>query len=212
MYILIIIHIRTKFDQFMDNCWLHKPDSFILTLFPEKFIQNSKNALLEPRLQSALQVNGLFLSSFHKASRKSVQSFSPDPAKSQTTCVELWPRLLPTWHHNLVAGHTLGGELVAVAVVAEQRVVLAGEGLVRQRAVAAETAEAVLVVMSLLVEELLEEKHWRLIHTIINTLLKLHHLNCVSEVEVSVCRIHLHVALRLHIEHPYVPFKACRRT
>lgn len=63
-----------------------------------------------------------------------------------------------TWHDDLVAGHTLGGELVAVAVVAEQGVLLAGERLVRQRAVAAETAEAVLVVMPVLVEELLATK------------------------------------------------------
>lgn len=60
-----------------------------------------------------------------------------------------------TWHDNLVAGDTLGGEFVTVAVVAEQRVILAGEGLVGQRAVAVETAEAVLVVMPVLVEELL---------------------------------------------------------
>lgn len=63
-----------------------------------------------------------------------------------------------TWHDDLVAGHTLGGELVAVAVVAEQSILLAGERLVRQRAVAAETAEAVLVVMPVLVEELLATK------------------------------------------------------
>lgn len=67
-------------------------------------------------------------------------------------------RAVSTWHDCLVAGHTLGGELVAVAVAAHQRVVLVGEGLVCQRAVAAETAEAVLVVVSVLVEELLEEE------------------------------------------------------
>lgn len=60
-----------------------------------------------------------------------------------------------TWHDDLIAGDALGGELVAVAVVAEQGVVLAGERLVRQRAVTAETAEAVLVIVPLLVEELL---------------------------------------------------------
>ena len=60
-----------------------------------------------------------------------------------------------TWHDHFVAGYTLGGELVTVAVVAEERFVLAGERLVCQRAIAAETAEAVLVIVSVLVEELL---------------------------------------------------------
>lgn len=62
------------------------------------------------------------------------------------------------WHDDLVAGDALGRELVAVAVVAEQRVLLVGEGLVRQRAVAAETAEAVLMVVPVLVEEFLGER------------------------------------------------------
>ena len=35
-----------------------------------------------------------------------------------------------TWHDVLVAGHAFGGELVAVAVVAQQRLLLAGEGFV----------------------------------------------------------------------------------
>lgn len=58
------------------------------------------------------------------------------------------------WHDDLVTGHTFGGELVAVAVVAQQGVVLTGEGLVGQRAVTAETAEAVFVVMSVFIEQL----------------------------------------------------------
>lgn len=66
--------------------------------------------------------------------------------------------LLCTWHDCLVAGHTLGGKLVAVAVTAHQRIILVGEGLVCQRAVAAETTKAVLVVVSVLIEELLEEE------------------------------------------------------
>lgn len=66
--------------------------------------------------------------------------------------------LVSTWHDCLVAGHTLGGELVAVAVAAHQRVILVGEGLVCQRAVAAETTKAVIVVVSVLIEELLEEE------------------------------------------------------
>lgn len=72
-----------------------------------------------------------------------------------------------TWHDDLVAGYTLGRELITVAVIAEQRVILAGERLVRQRAIAAEAAEAVLMIMPVLVEELLaaeqEEttRNWR---------------------------------------------------
>lgn len=60
-----------------------------------------------------------------------------------------------TWHDDFVAGHALGGELVTVAVIAEQRLLLAGEGLIRQRAITAETAEAVLVIVPVLVEQLL---------------------------------------------------------
>lgn len=59
-----------------------------------------------------------------------------------------------TWHDDLVTGDTFGGELITVAVVAEQCVILAGEGFVCQRAVAAETTETMLVIMSVLVEEL----------------------------------------------------------
>lgn len=63
-----------------------------------------------------------------------------------------------TWHHYLVAGHALGGKLSAVAVAAHQPVPLAGEGLVCQGAVAAEAAKTVRVVVSVLVEELLQEE------------------------------------------------------
>lgn len=66
-------------------------------------------------------------------------------------CILQLPR---TWHDDLVAGHALGGELITVAVIAEQRVILAGERFVCQRAIAAETAEAVLVIMPVLIEEL----------------------------------------------------------
>lgn len=72
---------------------------------------------------------------------------------SPNTCVPTF-----TWHHNLVASHTLGGELVAVAVVAEQRIILAGEGFVCQRAITAETAEAVLMIMSVFIKKLLTEE------------------------------------------------------
>lgn len=60
-----------------------------------------------------------------------------------------------TWHDDFVTGDAFGGELITVAVVAEQRLVLAGEGLICQRAITAEAAEAVLVIMSVLVEEFL---------------------------------------------------------
>lgn len=61
----------------------------------------------------------------------------------------------PTWHDHLLAGHTLGGELPAIAAVAEELLSLAGEGLVGQGAVAAEAAETALVVMAVLVVQLL---------------------------------------------------------
>lgn len=60
-----------------------------------------------------------------------------------------------TRHDGFIAGHTFGGELVAVAVVAQKSIVLAGEGLVGQRTVAAETAEAVFMVVTVLVKQLL---------------------------------------------------------
>lgn len=57
-------------------------------------------------------------------------------------------------HDGFITGHTFGGELVAVAVVTQKSVVLAGEGLVCQRTVAAETAEAVLVIVTVFVKQL----------------------------------------------------------
>lgn len=60
-----------------------------------------------------------------------------------------------TWHDDLVAGDALGGELITVAVIAEQGLILAGEGLICQRAITAETAETVLVIVPVLVEEFL---------------------------------------------------------
>lgn len=65
------------------------------------------------------------------------------------------PQIRLTWHDDLVAGDAFGGELVTVAVVAEQGLVLAGEGLICQRAIAAEAAETVLVIVAVLVEEFL---------------------------------------------------------
>lgn len=61
----------------------------------------------------------------------------------------------PTWHDGLLTSDTFGGELAAVAVVAQQLLALAGERLIGQRAVAAETTEAVLVVMAVLIVQLL---------------------------------------------------------
>lgn len=66
--------------------------------------------------------------------------------------------IVSTWHNYLVAGHTLGRKFIAVAVAAHQTFGLVGEGFVCQRALAAETAEAVLVVVSVLVKELLDEE------------------------------------------------------
>lgn len=63
-----------------------------------------------------------------------------------------------TWRDHPVAGRAFGGKVVAVAVAAHQRVALAAERLVRQRALAAEAAEAAGVVMSVLVEELLRRR------------------------------------------------------
>lgn len=59
-----------------------------------------------------------------------------------------------TWHDDLVTGYALGRELVTVAVVAEQSIILAGKWFICQRAVAAETAKAVLVVVSVLIKQL----------------------------------------------------------
>lgn len=76
-----------------------------------------------------------------------------------------------TWHDDLVTGDAFGGELITIAVVAEQRLVLAGEGLIRQRAITAETAEAVLVIMPVLVEQFLaatqKQQHFKRDHHII---------------------------------------------
>lgn len=61
----------------------------------------------------------------------------------------------PTWHDCLLAGNAFGGELAAVAVIAQQLLALAGEWLVGQRTVTAEATKAVLVVMAILVVQLL---------------------------------------------------------
>lgn len=61
-----------------------------------------------------------------------------------------------------MAGGAFGGEAAAVAVAAHQRVGLAGERLVGQRALAVEAAETVRVVIAVLVGELLQEEGGRL--------------------------------------------------
>lgn len=61
-----------------------------------------------------------------------------------------------------MAGGAFGGEAAAVAVAAHQRVALAGERLVGQRALAVEAAETVRVVVAVLVGELLQEEGGRL--------------------------------------------------
>lgn len=60
--------------------------------------------------------------------------------------------VIHTRHDGFIAGHTFGGELIAVAVIAQKSIILAGEGLICQRTVTAETAEAVLVVVTVLVK------------------------------------------------------------
>lgn len=60
-----------------------------------------------------------------------------------------------TWHDNLVTGYTLGGEFITVAVIAEQCIILASEGFICQRAIAAEATEAVLMVMPVFIKEFL---------------------------------------------------------
>lgn len=57
------------------------------------------------------------------------------------------------WHDNLVTGYTLGGEFITVAVIAEQCIILASEGFICQRAIAAEATEAVLMVMPVFIKE-----------------------------------------------------------
>lgn len=60
----------------------------------------------------------------------------------------------PTWHDCLLTGNAFGGELAAVAVIAQQLLALAGERLVGQRTVTAEATKTVLVVMAILVVQL----------------------------------------------------------
>lgn len=60
-----------------------------------------------------------------------------------------------TWRDLPAAGGAFGGEVAAVAVGAHQRIAPAAEGLLRQRALAAAAAEAVGVVMPVLVEDIL---------------------------------------------------------
>lgn len=54
----------------------------------------------------------------------------------------------------------LGGVLVGVALGAEELLILGGEGLVYQRALALETLETVLVPVAVLVGQILQEQQW----------------------------------------------------
>lgn len=70
--------------------------------------------------------------------------------------VELWKN---TRHDSLPTRGALRGEGAAVAVIAEQLAVLAGEGLISEGALAAAAAEAVLVEVAILIEQLLWGAH-----------------------------------------------------
>lgn len=66
--------------------------------------------------------------------------------------------MLPTWHDGFLALMALGGILIGVALSAEELLILGGEGLVHQRALALEAHEAVLVPVTVLVGQILRER------------------------------------------------------
>lgn len=63
---------------------------------------------------------------------------------------------LRTWHDGFLAVVALGGILIGVALGAEELLILGGEGLVHQRALALEALEAVLVPVAVLVGQILQ--------------------------------------------------------
>lgn len=63
--------------------------------------------------------------------------------------------LLPTWHDGFLALMALGGILIRVALSAEELLILGGEGLVHQRALALETLETFLMPVTVLVGQIL---------------------------------------------------------
>lgn len=61
-----------------------------------------------------------------------------------------------TWHDGFLALVALGGILVGVALSAQELLILGGEGLVHQRALALEAHETVLVPVTVLVGQILQ--------------------------------------------------------
>lgn len=67
--------------------------------------------------------------------------------------------LIPTWHDGFLALVALGRILIGVALGAQELVILGGEGLVHQRALALEALEAVLMPVAVLVGQILQRHH-----------------------------------------------------
>lgn len=65
---------------------------------------------------------------------------------------------LPTWHDGFLALVALGGILIGVALSAEELLVLGGEGLVHQRALALEALETFLMPVTVFVGQILQEQ------------------------------------------------------
>lgn len=63
-----------------------------------------------------------------------------------------------TWHYGFLALVALGGVLVGVALSTEELLILGGEGLVYQRALALEALETVLMPVAVLVGQILREQ------------------------------------------------------
>lgn len=63
---------------------------------------------------------------------------------------------LHTWHDGFLAVVALGGILIGIALSAEELLILSGEGLVHQRALALEAHEAVLMPVAVLVGQILQ--------------------------------------------------------
>lgn len=62
-----------------------------------------------------------------------------------------------TWHYGFLALVALGGILVGVALSTEELLILGGEGLVHQGALALEALETVLMPVAVLVGQVLQE-------------------------------------------------------
>lgn len=70
----------------------------------------------------------------------------------------MWTSCL-TRHDGFLAGMALGGVLIGVALSAEELLILGGEGLVHQGALALEALETVLVPVTVLVGQILTNGH-----------------------------------------------------